>query len=89
MKDNQAPAKCFPLRDVITKRRAFPRFLVQTVKWYYVPVIFLAENDNKLVSLSSIAWSPFVRFSVAEQRFSANRPAAALLPERREDSLPR
>lgn len=26
MKDNQAPAKCFPLRDVITKRWAFPSF---------------------------------------------------------------
>lgn len=32
MKDNQAPAKYFPLRDVITKRWAFPRFSVQTVK---------------------------------------------------------
>lgn len=83
MKDNQAPAKCFPLRDVITERWAFPRFLVQTVKWYHVPVIFLTDND--LVSLSSIAWSPFVRFSPAEQQFSANRPVPGLLFEQRQD----
>lgn len=87
MKDNQAPAKCFPLRDVITKRWAFPRFLVQAVKWYRMPVLFLTENDNKLVSLSSIAWSSFVRFSLAEQQFSANRPAPSLLFEQREDCL--
>lgn len=88
MKDNQAPAKCFPLRDVITKRWAYPRFLVLTVRWHHEPVIFLTENDNKLLCLSPIAWSSFVRFSLAEQHFSANRAAAALLFEQREDCLP-
>ena len=49
-KGNQAHAKglmvMFPLVPTLN-RWAFPRFLVQTVKWCRAPLTFLASNDDK------------------------------------------